>query len=59
MKPYIGDRPLDPPEIYECEFCEDERTFTFADGQGLHEVPCPNCQHDADPGEPIDYPEDL
>lgn len=69
MNPYIGDRPLDPPEDDgedTCEYCEGNGSInpTWADPLGDQ---CPEClgtgisgQADSmrDPGEPNDYPED-
>lgn len=48
--PYIGDRPLDPPEDDECEFCN---------GTGvLHSgCDCQECRYDPDPGEPNEEPD--
>lgn len=58
MNPYIGDRPLDPPEDDECETCDGSEWILVKSGMGFEEVPCPSCQYDSDPGEPNDYPED-
>lgn len=50
MNPYIGDRPLDPPEHDECETCDG--LGVIADLNTLEHEPCPDCQYDSDPGEP-------
>ena len=61
MNPYIGDRPLDPPEEPDiCEICGGHGQYqAFVGTQGDWDVfDCPDCMpHDADPGEPNDYPE--
>lgn len=67
MNPYIGDRPLDPPEDDDretCEYCEGNGSTnpTWADPCGDQ---CPECLGSGlkampdmrDPGEPNDYPE--
>lgn len=54
MNPYIGDRPLDPPEDDECEFCKGWAAFNY----GSEDVACQHCQTDNDPGEPNDPPDE-
>lgn len=54
MNPYIGDRPLDPPEDDECETCDGSGIFVC----GPFNQICPECCDDSDPGEPNPYPED-
>lgn len=68
MTPYIGDRPLDPPEETDdretCEYCEGSGSTnpTWSDPLGDQ---CPECLGSGlkvtpdmrDPGEPNDYPE--
>lgn len=60
MNPYIGDRQLDPDEDLECETC-DGFGVVLTIKEGLRccaNTPCPDCQHDSDPGEPQAYPEE-
>lgn len=52
MNPYIGDRPLDPPEDNDCEFCDG--LGTIANCWALRNDPCPHCQ----PVEPDPEPEE-
>lgn len=49
--PYIGDRPLNPPEDDECETCGGHGVV----GNILNAEPCPDCCYDADEGEPNDF----
>ena len=56
MNPYIGDRPLDPPDddFDCCPACHLEM-------DEIGGPTCPACGYefyDSDPGEPNDYPED-
>ena len=54
MNPYIGDRPLDPPEDPdECETCGGHGAV----GNILNAEPCPDCCYDSDPGEPNEEPD--
>ena len=62
MNPYIGDRPLDPPEDDECETCCGLGQIEYEIGDcpetfdiGL--MNCPDCQPDNDPGEPNEEPD--
>lgn len=61
MNPYIGDRQLEPDDDDECATCDgfgvvlDRKLFICPDE--WEEVPCPDCNHDSDPGEPNDPPE--
>lgn len=58
---YIGDRQLEPDDETECDLCDGFKTilmpFYADEGDEWKEVPCPDCQHDTDPGEPNEDPE--
>lgn len=56
MNPYIGDRPLDPPEDDGCETCGGGGAL----GNSLNSwnsEPCPDCCYDSDHGEPNEDPD--
>lgn len=61
MNPYIGDRPLDPPEVDECETCGGHGVVYYmtASGNRSHSL-CPDCDKESDmtdPGEPNEEPD--
>lgn len=64
MNPCIGDRQLDPDDDLECELCDGFGVILMpfygddSSSDEWHEVPCPDCQSDSDPGEPRDCPEE-
>ena len=51
---YIGDRPLDPPEDEECDWCDGD--LVMLDDHG-DEQPCICQSHLQDPGEPNEEPD--
>lgn len=64
MNPYIGDRQLEPDEDLECDLCDGFKKILMpfygdeSSNDEWHEVSCPECQHDSDPGEPQAYSEE-
>lgn len=61
MNPYIGDRQLEPDEDRECDTCDGfrivlDRKLAVCPDE-WKEIPCPDCNHDSDPGELNDPPE--
>ena len=56
MNPYIGDRPLDPPEDDGEFYCTDcHSVFQYAECLYAHKENCP--ENMSDPGEPNEEPD--